>query len=471
MDKQQVKDFIDSTWESSVIPTLTDYITIPNKSPAFDPNWQQNGYMEHAVELLVKWSQQRAIKDVKINIHRLPERTPIILIEIPGDSDETVLLYGHLDKQPEMEGWQADLGPWKPVRKGDKLYGRGAADDGYAIFSSLLAIEAIQRQRIPHARCIVLIEACEESGSVDLPYYIDDLRDVIGEPDLVICLDSGCGNYDQLWCTTSLRGVINANLKVQLMIEGVHSGNASGIVADTFRVLRQLLNRVDDINTGEVLLPALQGDIPDSRIEQARTAARILAEEVHQSFPLLPGAKPMSDDPVELVLNRTWRAMLSITGIAGIPSLSDAGNVLRPQTTVKLSMRTPPTCHLEKAIAALKQVLEANPPYGAKITFTADQSGPGWDAPEVADWLHKANQEASQLYYGKDAVYMGEGGSIPFMGMLGEKFPKAQFLITGLLGPASNAHGPNEFLHIPMAKKLTCCVSHVIAKHYEYHAG
>lgn len=466
MDSQQIATYINQQWDQSIIPVLSDYITIPNKSPAFDADWQQQGYMDQAVQLIANWCKQRPIKGLQLDVLQLPNRTPLIFIEIPGQIDNTIMLYGHLDKQPEMVGWASNLGPWKAVLKDDKLYGRGGADDGYAAFASLVAIEALQQQNIPHGRCVIIIEACEESGSYDLPFYVDELKDRIGEPELVICLDSGCGNYDQLWSTTSLRGVITGDLNIQLMKEGVHSGSASGVVAETFRVLRLLLNRIDDQETGEVLIPSLQSPIPERRQAQAEAAAATLGDEVFEAFPLLDQVKPVNTEPKELILNKTWRAALSITGIADIPNLEQAGNVLRPQTTVKLSMRTPPTCDVEAAIAEMKQVLETNPPYGAKVQFIADEGGPGWNAPEMSDWLLQANQEASKTYFGADAIYMGEGFSIPFMGMLGEKFPDAQFLITGVLGPHSNAHGPNEFLHIPMGKKLTCCVSHVIAKHF-----
>jgi acetylornithine deacetylase/succinyl-diaminopimelate desuccinylase-like protein len=466
MDTQQLQQDVTQVWEESILPTLIEFIKIPNKSPLFEPNWETLGHMEKAVQLITNWCEQRPIKGLSLQVHRLPQRTPVILIDIAGHDDRTVLLYGHLDKQPEMEGWQPDLAPWTPVRKGDHLFGRGGADDGYAVFASLTAIEALQRQNIPHSRCVILIEACEESGSYDLPYHIDALQKQIGTPELVICLDSGCGNYEQLWCTTSLRGLVGGNLTIQIMTEGIHSGYGSGIIVETFRILRQLLDRLDDQLTGNVLLPELNTQIPQHRVEQAQAAAAILKETVFTALPVLPGVQPVNNDPTELLLNRTWRPALSITGIGHMPHLDNAGNVLRPQTTVKLSMRIPPTCNADDAIQAIKQTLEKNPPYGAKVEFIPEQGGTGWNAPETAPWLLQANQEASHHFYGKDAMYMGEGGSIPFMGMLGEKFPHAQFLIAGVLGPHSNAHGPNEFLHIPMAKKLTCCVSYVLAQHF-----
>ena len=467
MDKELTETFCNNEWETSVIPELIEYIRIPNKSPAFDPGWQDHGYMDQVVDQFVKWCQGQDITGMSLEVVRLPERTPLIYIDIPGNSDNTVLLYGHLDKQPEMTGWKVGLGPWQPVLDGDKLYGRGGADDGYATFASLLAIKALQEQSIPHSRCVVIIEACEESGSYDLPFYIEHLSDRIGTPELIICLDSGCGNYDQLWSTTSLRGLIGGELKIEVLDEGIHSGDASGIVPSSFRILRQCLDRLEDPLTGQILADEFYSDVPEKRLQQAKRATEMMGENVYTRFPMKNGMRPMNDDPVELILNRSWRPALSYIGIDGLPGIDSAGNVLRPSTSIKLSMRLPPTCDAERASKKLEELLLDNPPYGAKISFTPDWAANGWMAPEVAPWLEQALDEASMNYFNKPAVHMGEGWSIPFMGMLGEKFPEAQFLITGVLGPGSNAHGPNEFLHIPTAKKLTCCVAEVIAKHFE----
>ncbi|MCB1742705.1 MAG: M20/M25/M40 family metallo-hydrolase, partial [Gammaproteobacteria bacterium] len=391
--------------------------------------------------------------------------------EIPASAEaaasaDTVLLYGHLDKQPEMTGWRDDLGPWKPVLRDGRLYGRGGADDGYALYASLTAIMALAEQSLPHARCVVIIEACEESGSYDLPHYIDALSDRIGNPSLVVCLDSGCGNYDQLWCTTSLRGMTSGTLRVEILDEGVHSGDASGVVPSSFRIVRMLLSRLEDEASGRLLDPVFHAPIPEQRKQQAAIAAQVLGSEVYAKFPLTPGARPMHNDLVELVLNRTWRPTLSVTGADGFPSVRDAGNVLRPASAFKLSVRLPPTVDPEHANQRLEEILEQDPPYGARVSFEAEAAGAGWNAPALSDWLDAAAQSASQTYFGRQCVYMGEGGSIPFMGMLGEKFPKAQFLITGVLGPHSNAHGPNEFLDIATGKRLTACVAHVLHQHW-----
>jgi acetylornithine deacetylase/succinyl-diaminopimelate desuccinylase-like protein len=466
MDTKKIRQYVEQTWDDSIIPKLVEYIRIPNKSPAFDPQWQGHGYMDKAVALAQNWCRAQPIAGMTVEVVRLPGRTPLLFIDIPGASLDTILLYGHLDKQPEMHGWRENLGPWKPVIDDAKLYGRGGADDGYAVFASLTAIRALQEQRIPHAHCVVVIECCEESGSYDLPHYMDALAERIGKPELVICLDSGCGNYDQLWCTTSLRGLIGGTLTVEVLTEGVHSGDASGVVPSSFRVIRQLLSRIDDETSGKVIPREFYVDIPPARLEQARGAAEILDADVYHKFPFAHGTRPVAGELLELVLNRTWRPALAVTGAAGLPSLEDAGNVLRPMTAVKISLRLPPVVDANAAGAALKRILEHEPPYGAHVTFEPEQAASGWNAAELGVWLRESIDSASQIYFGKPAVYMGEGGTIPFMAMLGERFPEAQFLITGVLGPHSNAHGPNEFLHIPTSKKLTCCVAQVIEDHY-----
>ena len=458
-------EYIEQEWQKEILPSLCDYIKIPNKSPHFDAKWQEHGYMEQAVTHISKWCKDHAPKGMTLDVLRLPGRTPLLFMDVAGQTDETVVLYGHLDKQPEMTGWDADLGPWQPVLKNGRLYGRGAADDGYAAYASITAIRALQEQGLAHARCVLIIEACEESGSYDLPYYIDVLKERIGSPSLVICLDSGAGNYEQLWMTTSLRGNVVGELSVELLKEGVHSGSASGIVADSFRVVKQLLSRVEDEVTGEIKLSQLHADIPMQRKREAADCAEVLGDELYNSYPFHSGVKSVVAKGEELILNRTWRPALTVTGAEGFPKIEDAGNVMRPKTSLKLSMRIPPTICPKEASRVLQKALTENPPYAAKVSFSVGDGSMGWHAPLLAEWLAKAADDASMAFFDKPAVYMGEGGTIPFMGMLGEKFPKAQFLITGVLGPHSNAHGPNEFLHLDMVKKLTGCVAYILHQH------
>ena len=468
LSPEHLKPWIDAVWEDEIVPALTEYIAIPAKSPAFDADWAANGHIDRAVDLIVERIAPFAPAGLAVEVVRLEGRTPLIWMELdaaPGHEHlPPVLLYGHMDKQPEMVGWDEDLGPWTPVRKGDRLYGRGGGDDGYAAFASTLALAALQRVDAPRPRAVVLIEGCEESGSYDLPHYIEHLADRIGAPELVVCLDSGAGDYERLWNTTSLRGLVAGDLTVSLLREGVHSGDASGIVPDSFRVARALLSRIEDEATGRVH-DDFHVEIPAARREQAVAVGAVLADQVAGKYPWTGPVGAVPGDPADLVLARTWAPALSITGAGGLPALGDAGNVSRPETSLKLSLRIPPGLDPGAAAARLKQLLEADPPYGASVTFTPDTPGPGWEAPELAPWLAAALDEVGQRWFGAPTAHMGEGGSIPFMGMLSERFPRAQFLITGVLGPGSNAHGPNEFLHLGMAKRLTGCVAEVIARY------
>lgn len=476
MNLADLTRFISTRWDEELVPRLTDYVRVPAKSPAFDASWAAHGHLQAVVKEAEAWSRAQSIAGLTVEIVSIDGMTPCLLFDAPATNglgnDRTVLFYGHLDKQPEMEGWREGFGPWTPVIEDGKLYGRGSADDGYAIYAALTVIAALDSQNVPRPRCVGIIETCEESGSPDLPAYLGKLAPRLGDVQLLVGLDSGCGNYEQLWVTTSLRGLVGGTLTVQVLDEGVHSGNASGIVPSSFRIARQLLNRIDDAASGRVLLPELHADIPAERLQQAKAAGAVLGDAVWKQFPWVgcshgpaghAHAMPVTTDPVEGILNRTWRPALSVTGAAGFPAIDSAGNVLRPKTSFKLSMRIPPTVDGEAATRALRRALTTDVPYNAKVTFDADCGATGWSAPPTPPWLAQALSSASQKVWRKDAAWMGEGGTIPFMDMLGRRFPKAQFVITGVLGPRSNAHGPNEFLHIDYAKRLTAAVADIVS--------
>jgi len=467
IDNDILRRRIDEEWTRSIEPSLKDYIRIPNKSPLFDADWQQHGHMARAAQLLLDWATAQPLRGFTVELLALPGRTPVLYAEIQGEAPGQVLLYGHFDKQPEFTGWQPGLSPWEPVVRDGKLYGRGGADDGYALYSSLLAIRMLQEQGIAHGRVAILIEGSEESGSIDLPAYVEHLGDRLGTPDLVVCLDAECGNYEQFWLTTSLRGNLVGTLTVEVLSEGVHSGMGTGIAPSPIRILRGLLARIENVDTGDLMLEDFHVPTPASRVDEARAAARVLGAGVAGKLPFLEGVEALSDDPAELLLNSTWKPTLAITGIEGIPPLASAGNVLLPRVAVKLSLRLPPTLEAGTAAARLKSVLERDPPYGAHVSFTVNSALGGWHAPLLAPWLQSAVQEASEAHFGHPAMMMGTGGSIPFIGMLAERYPDTQFLVTGILGPLSNAHGPNEFLHLEAVRKLTGCVVSILARHAE----
>ena len=475
LDAARAQQQIDAQWDSDILRQLTDYIAIPAKSPTFDADWAQHGFIDTVVRSAAQWVESQKVPGLKLEVVRIGQRTPVIFFEIEGTkpgSTQTALMYGHLDKQPEFSGWRGDLGPWTPKYEDGKLYGRGGADDGYAVYAAIAAVQALKSQNVPHPRIVGLIETSEESGSPDLLPYIEALRARLGDVGLVVCLDSGAGNYDQLWLTTSLRGMASGTLKVEVLTEGVHSGDASGLVPSSFRILRQVLDRLEDSATGRLLPASFHCEVPAERVEQAKVTAAILGDDLFKRFPWVhydcggreQSVLPMTSDPVDALLARTWRPTLSVTGAEGLPTLQNAGNVLRPYTAFKLSLRLPPLVDGAQAVQDLKRLLEDNAPYQAKVTFEGGGGATGWNAPTSASWFAQALDAASQAHFGAPCGYIGQGGTIPLMSQLSEGFPTAQMMVCGVLGPKSNAHGPNEFLHVPYAKRLTAAVAEVIAR-------
>ncbi|MDI1236702.1 MAG: M20 family metallopeptidase [Polaromonas sp.] len=475
LDAAQALSQVSAQWDGDIVRQITDYITIPAKSPSFDADWAGHGHIETVMRNAAAWVEAQKVEGLQLEIVRLAGRTPVLFFEVPATKSgttETVLMYGHLDKQPEFTGWRNDLGPWTPKYEDGKLFGRGGADDGYAVYASIAAIQALKAQKVPHPRIVGLVETCEESGSYDLLPYVDALRTRLGDVGLVICLDSGAGNYDQLWLTTSLRGMASGVLKVEILTEGVHSGDASGLVPSSFRIMRQVLDRLEDSKTGRLLPQSFHCEIPAERLAQAKATAAILGDQIYKRFPwahydcggATTFALPTTTDPVEALLNRTWKPTLSVTGADGFPEMGNAGNVLRPYTAFKLSLRLPPLVDAAGAVQELKTLLEDNAPYQAKVTFESAGGATGWNAPTTSPWFEQALNEASQAFYGAPCGTIGQGGTIPLMNMLSQGFPKAQMMVCGVLGPKSNAHGPNEFLHVPYAKKITAAVASVIAR-------
>ena len=468
LDSAQALREVTQRWDDSILPALKNYIEVPAKSPAFDADWAAHGHIETVLRSAADWVLAQKISGLSLEILRLPGRTPVMFFEVAATrsaeqgTGQTVLMYGHLDKQPEFNGWRNDLGPWSPVYE----------DGGYAVYASVAAVQALKSQNTPHPRIVGLIETCEESGSYDLLPYVDALRQRMGDVGLVICLDSGAGNYDQLWLTNSLRGMASGTLKVQVLTEGIHSGDASGLVPSSFRIMRQVLDRLEDSATGRLLPASFHCEVPAERLAQAQATAAILGDEVHKRFPWAhydcggstSFALPTTTNPTQALLNRTWTPTLSVTGAEGFPALKDAGNVLRPYTAFKLSLRLPPLVDAAAAVQEMKALLEDNAPYQAKVTFETGGGATGWNAPDTLPWFEGALNSASQAHFGAPVGYIGQGGTIPLMNMLSQGFPKAQMMVCGVLGPKSNAHGPNEFLHVPYAQRLTAAVAEVMAR-------
>jgi len=459
--------FIDDAWATAT-PVLMDYIAVPARSPMFDPHWETTGHIARAAAMLRDWATSQAIPGMTVEMVEQPGLTPVLLVEIPAThadlADHTVLMYGHLDKQPEMEPWSPGLGPWSPVLRGDRLYGRGGADDGYSIFAALIAVAAVHEQGGRHARLVVLIEASEESSSVHLEQHLHHLLPRIDTADLVITLDSFCETYDRLWTTTSTRGVCGGVLHIEVCADDPHSGRASGVLPSSFRILRQLLDRIEDSATGRVLLHTANVSVPAHRVAEAAVAAAAFPA-LSTSFRPVEGVRSMGVDAHDELLNETWRPALEVIGVDGLPPVADAGNVFRSRLGVKLSLRLPPTADTWAVGEELRAVLEADPPYGATVTLADGARGPGWESPAFEPWLAESLDAASRRHWGVPSASCGVGGTIPFMGMLGEHMPHAQFVLVGVLGPESNAHGPDEFLHLPTVRRVTATVADVLQAH------
>ena len=466
---EALSGYVDGLFERDVIGTLSAYVAIRCLSPDFDPDWAANGEIGRAARMLADWGRARQIPGISVEIVEHEGLTPVIVADIPATPGEETrpasLLYGHFDKQPPLGSWREGLDPFVAVRDGDRLYGRGTADDGYAIFAALAAIEALAATGTPHGRCVVLVESSEESGSSDLTSYLDEVGERIGKPGpgLVVCLDSGAATYDRLWNTTSLRGSFVATLGVEVLTQGIHSGLAGGVVPSSFRILRQLLSRVEDPATGEILVPEFRAEIPAAALAAAEAVTAELGEAAVGEFPAVPTLELSGDSPADRLIRRTWMPAVAFTGIDGVPSVKDGGNVLRPFTTGKLCFRLPPSVEPLRAAEALVHVLTSDPPQGARVEVEISSTSPGFEAPPQAEWLARAVEESSELFFGKGAGQIGEGGTIPFLTYLLERFPRSQFLVTGVLGPSSNAHGPNEMLHLGAARHVTACVAHVLA--------
>ena len=462
MNKDQLQQYIQQFWEQHAIPGLMDFIRIPNQSPEFDPDWEHNGHMDNAARCVINWCHTHAPTGMEITHLQEPGRTPLILINIPGQLPQQVLFYGHIDKQPPGEGWAPDLGPYDPVIKDQKLYGRGTVDDGYAVFTAITAIRALQAQELAHPSIQILLEASEESGSIDLPYYLDKYADQFTAPDTLICLDSGCGDYDRLWITTSLRGMIAGNLRVTVLEEGMHSGLAGGMVPSAGDILMKKLQAVCSPSSNQINLPALQATIPPLREQQLAETADILGASVYTDIPLAAGVSPLSTNSYTLLAQQTWGNAAELIGIDGIPSIANAGNVHRAEVTAKVSIRLPPTCAAADAAIALQQIWETDPPYGAQVAFTPTSCNDGWHGTPETVAQQQAFSAASRSFFGHDCAYMGEGGSIPIINLLASKFPKAHYIVTGILGPHGNAHGPNEFVSIKALVPFTACIACLI---------
>lgn len=454
----------DELWEESIIPSLSDFIKIEALSPSFEPNWEEKGELDATIDLFTKWLVEQELEGMEYKVHRIGERTPVLLVTVEGTGPGEVIFYSHLDKQPSRPKlWSEGLHPLKGVRRDPWLYGRGALDDGYGGYVCVTALKMLQEQGVPYPRSHFLIETCEESGSYDLPPYLELLTEDLGEPDLIVVLDSGGPDYEHIWVTEALRGLVAGNLSVQVSNEGVHSGMSGGVIPSSFRIQRMLLDRVEDSKTGEILVPEMHVEISDKVRKEAEELGKLLGDEIWAQLPVVDTLRPHNEGSAEILLDMNWRPAMSVIGANGMPPTQTAGNVLRTHTDLKLSFRIPPGVNSEIIDSILKEILESNPPYGSKVEYIPDAAADGFHAPAMDGKIADALSSASLHISGLPPMATWVGGTIPFMAMMQKKYPSAQFFCTGTGGPGNNAHGPDEKLHIPSSKRLTAVLSATIA--------
>jgi acetylornithine deacetylase/succinyl-diaminopimelate desuccinylase-like protein len=387
--------YVEKWWADWYVKGLCEFIEIPNLSPMFDAEFYTNGTTQAAAKHVDDYINKLEIKGITKHSFT-PEGKPpmyVYVVEANGN-DKNVMCYGHLDKQPWMMPWREGLGPTKAVIEGDFLYGRGGADDGYAPFSCALAIKNLQVQGLPHPRFALVLETEEESGSPNLLELLALSKEAIGTPDIMFCMDSGAFNWDQLWMTSSLRGIICLDVQIDCAHGGYHSGEVGGIVPETMRIMRHLLDRIDDSKTG-MCCEALNCEIPERFKTEAKFMAELSGPEMYKKYHVCEGVDCMHEEGIDqMYLNNTWRANMAITGAAGLPAIQTAGNVCRPSTSMRLSIRLPPKVNPDDAYAAVTKLLTTDVPYNAKVICTSQGKGQGWCMGELSPWLTEGIMKA-----------------------------------------------------------------------------
>lgn len=453
-------------WDSA-LPSLQEFVRIPNLTPRMDKEWETNGLLDKAANHVAEWFRAQDIHGCKVEVLKDPGFSPFVFTEIAATPNSakatsTFLMYGHIDKQPHGVGWAPDIEPTSGLVRDGMLYGRGAVDDGYHSYACGIAIKALQRQGIAHSRIVILSECSEESGSVHLGHYVEQLAPRIGCPSAVFCCDAGGDDYETLWATTALRGTLRANVNVSLLKSGQHSGVFGGAFPDAFRVMRLLLARLEDPNTGKILLPELHTKIPVERQSEMTALAEKYGYLPGVSTELLDGVHPQTEDAYQMRVDTSWAPCMTVVGVDGLPSIDKASPVLHPFVKLAVVIRIPPLVSADVAVSAVKEALERDPPYGAKVEAVVTGYS-GWNAPEMKANLKDACERSCQTYFcGNPVAKQCAGGGIPLVNMLNEMFPEAALLVTGALGPGGNMHGPNEALNLEHVQKFTACLAMIM---------
>lgn len=470
INPEKLKQFVESEFTNNALPSFKTFLTIENCTPAYDPDWDKNGLLKSAASHLKAYAlKSSGVQGLNAILSSDEGKTPFLLVTVDSTSGDgkSILLYGHFDKQPPNSGWSQGLGPYLPVEKDGYLYGRGSADDGYAFYAMLTIIKALQNFNIPHPKFVIILEGSEESGSIDLPIYIEEYQQFIGQPDLILALDSGIIDYNRIWLTSSLRGVVSCDLTVKTLTKGVHSGKGSGIAPESFMIIRKLLSKLEDYND-QSRMKDFEVEIPDSEKTKISKAVEVMGDDWCSKIPILPGMKLLGDTPTDRLINWTWKPALTVAGARGIPNVKDAGNVLRPYTTLYLSIRTPPTFD---GILNGKKILEDitnQTPFNSTVLIENYEAFNGSLIKEPSDNLKSQIDNLAKNYISGGMAQIPVGISIPFTTIFSQYFPKSQILVTGCAGVDSNAHGPNERLNLSYTKNFICSFVHIFSVYKSY---
>ena len=470
MDVKSFRKYIEKMFTYNTLPNLMNFIRIPNLSPAFDNNWNTNGYLLKAANLIISFAKSLEIKNAEINLIQDQGYTPLIYIDIQSsrkNDTRTVLFYSHFDKQPHGTGWDENKGPTKPVIENNRLFGRGSVDDGYASFSILTAIKACQDHNCPLPRIFCIFEGAEESTDEHLTYYFDKLMPIIGNNIIAfIPLDSGGSDYDRLWITNSLRGVLNLYLKIQTLDNNCNFGpEASGRIAENLFLLRKSLEGIFDTNTGEVKIDELHAkEIPKNIEEEMNKEIEIVGDKFFNGIPLYEGVQPLKTDVKEAMINLRWKPTCVISGIDNCPQIEENGFGVYKSINVRISMRIPPGINVANGIEAIKKAINNNIYFGAKISLERFGYADGWYLNKISDRTKNILKKASLEFFGNESIFKGVGGTIPFITYFQSKYPDTDIICTGICGDDSFEHGPNENLNLDACKKMILVLCYYITE-------
>jgi acetylornithine deacetylase/succinyl-diaminopimelate desuccinylase-like protein len=472
IDPADLETYIGDEFDKNILPSFKEFLSVPNISPSYDKDWNKNGFLKQAATVLLEYAQNIGISGLNASLCTGEEEnvTPFLYIDIDSTSkdEKRVLLYGHYDKQPPLTGWEQGKGPYSPIVEDDYLYGRGAADDGCSFYAALTSIKALQKFKIPHPKIIILIEGCEESGSIDLPFYIEKYKKFIGSPDLIVAMDGGGLDYNRFWLSNSVRGIMCFEITVTTLTKGIHSGKGSGVAPETMMILRNLISRIEDYKSEIVSLKQFEVEIPQPVIDSAKKALDAVGNTWIKNIPILPGVKYLSDDLLKIYLNSSWTPSLAVLGVKGLPDLNSAGNVLRPSTTFKISIRLPPTYEAIKAKQIIQTVMTENPPFNSDIKISNFNYSDGAYISNTSDKLKSELNKISQIFFQNDYSEISVGATIPFVQIFLNMFPNAQMIVTGAAGIDSQIHSQNEKLKISYFKKFVCSLTNLIGDYNQY---